>query len=683
MSDFGNRTPSSSQFNLSSFSRRRIGNKFQIVNSSSQNVNDSVSDPVTETQHIDRRRNNTSASTSTGQRTFRIQNRFAMTRPRYQENNARHVIILARVSSNRQSTKYNPGQQSLASQIDFCKTYAGVNNLVDLSNQNQVDKIHVITDVGSASGDNFSKLKGLKRIQSLITTTLGADPSATFDTIVYDTTRFGRNAIAAQQWIADWTHAKNNTLHFATESVSTNNIQASMPLITQNLYMAQNESDTLKRRIKQSFQFRRKLGSYVGPAIFGYEIFNIPVKAVVPSSYAGQSQDEIIDYRLRLIRRNPVESQIIDILKLAILKIPLSLVTNESVGTKSLVNPEGHSFNKLMSYRDLRPITYNQIIEDAANQQRNIEEIEDNIKTVRMQMEDAFSVAPNASEQRKAEIRERRKKALNNHLLEKMNLERYHYRVQSREKIDDIINELNKRKFYYRSKPWTRKSAEKFIQSYSSGTTTNVTRGLEKTDKFHELYKKNELTKETIINGSGLTKLTNLRQALPQIDDFPSPIIEQTQSQKRKRIREIMERSDENNNNSTDVVTKKSFTLSNFSSRRRTNENNDNIEMEEFQPYRRIPHDDMVIENSIQSDPFYHDLTQSEIEQLQILDDLYEIYFQPAFNNRLHKQTAMMRNPSSTRRNNDDDDDDETETDDELDLDAEEYDSDEEQMEAF
>lgn len=158
------------------------------------------------------------------------------------------TIIYARCSTPSQNNLENNGL-SIDIQVNACNNFCKSNNF---------NIISTVSEICSArSGNNQKKL-----IQLI-------DMNENIYLVVFDVTRFSRS-------IADGTNFMNNciqkniVIHFIKEKVKVST-QQDLCLILPYLMASQNESDNISNRIKESINYRKRLGSHFGKPKFGYK----------------------------------------------------------------------------------------------------------------------------------------------------------------------------------------------------------------------------------------------------------------------------------------------------------------------------------------------------------------------------------------------------------------------------
>ena len=165
------------------------------------------------------------------------------------------VIAYIRVSSKPQS-KVLEGHLGTQVQVKECKRYARKNGLI-------ITKY--IKEVSSARHmrNQKSLIKLISKYQNAII-------------IVFNISRFSRNT-SDGCLLLEQMNQKDLHLVSATEAFDSRTI-AGKHAIRTLLSTAELESDTISNRVKQSVQYRKSLGGYVGSAPYGYRLKNTRVR---------------------------------------------------------------------------------------------------------------------------------------------------------------------------------------------------------------------------------------------------------------------------------------------------------------------------------------------------------------------------------------------------------------------
>jgi DNA invertase Pin-like site-specific DNA recombinase len=174
-----------------------------------------------------------------------------------------NAIIYARCSTARQNSD---NLQSLTNQVVLC---------IDYCIQNKLNVIDTIREIHN--GHDMSKLK----INSI------PDIHSNINIIIADPSRMSRNVSDANNFIIQC--KKNNIkLHFARDNLVTDNNEHYKKVI--NLVCdAYYESQLLSKRLKTTFDMKKRHGSHIGSTSYGFKIneiidpkINLKIRKLVP-----------------------------------------------------------------------------------------------------------------------------------------------------------------------------------------------------------------------------------------------------------------------------------------------------------------------------------------------------------------------------------------------------------------
>lgn len=199
----------------------------------------------------------------------------------------KQCVIYCRVSSYKQS-KYLEGHASLETQLLVCTEYATKNNY---------DVKNVYQDV--CSGRNMKKQSNLRKLIRNI---------EKGDTLIfYEASRFSRNTLEALNCL-DKLKKKGVYIYSIVDECSYTN--------TSDKYKfrilfpkAENESDMISERVKQSILFRRKRGDHIGQAPYGYETFS-DEKDGIRKLRKNSDEQFVIEFICKMYYENKTYSEI-------------------------------------------------------------------------------------------------------------------------------------------------------------------------------------------------------------------------------------------------------------------------------------------------------------------------------------------------------------------------------------
>ena len=192
-------------------------------------------------------------------------------------NYPKNAIIYTRCSTKKQDLD---NLQSLSNQVALCIEYCMENNL---------NTIQVIKEIHN--GHDMSKLQ----INSI------PDTHSNINIIIADPSRMSRNVSDANNFIIQC--QKNNIkLHFVRDNLVTDTNVEYKKVI--NLVCdAFCESQTISKRLKTTFDMKKRYGSHIGSATYGFEIkekidpkINLKIRKLVPN----KSEQDIIEIINRL-----------------------------------------------------------------------------------------------------------------------------------------------------------------------------------------------------------------------------------------------------------------------------------------------------------------------------------------------------------------------------------------------
>ncbi len=157
------------------------------------------------------------------------------------------AIVYCRVSSLQQSN-FSDGCVSLQAQENVCREYC---------NRNKIPVVQSIHEV--QSGRDMTKLKLLNRaVRKLAPGTV---------IVFYNITRFSRNVLQGLN-LLNLIAKKQGSVYAVNEKCDYSE-SAQQHLFRNTLCFAQNESDQISQRVKNSVVFRRKRGDHFGVAPYG------------------------------------------------------------------------------------------------------------------------------------------------------------------------------------------------------------------------------------------------------------------------------------------------------------------------------------------------------------------------------------------------------------------------------
>ena len=180
--------------------------------------------------------------------------------------------IYCRVSSKEQS-KYNKGHTSLEVQEEYIRKYCI---------ENDINVINVVKEVYSAK--NMDKMKGLKYLCDIST------PGITI--YIYDISRFSRNIHQALN-ILEELNNRNVSVHSVSENINYGSVsgrnQFRLQLCASNYY-----SEMCSKKVKESIEYRRSRGDFIGNTPFGYKT-EIDEKTFIRSKIPCEEEMKIVN----------------------------------------------------------------------------------------------------------------------------------------------------------------------------------------------------------------------------------------------------------------------------------------------------------------------------------------------------------------------------------------------------
>ena len=186
------------------------------------------------------------------------------------------AIIYARCSTPMQNSDSN---QSLQTQICMC---------IDYCNQNDLSRLDIRKDIHH--GHNISKLK----IYSIL------DNCSNCNIIIADPSRLSRDVSNTMDFITKC-NKKNIKLHFVRDDLISDSNQDIKKIINLT-YDAYIETQTLSKRLKTTFQTKKKYGSFLGRIPFGSESF--------------YETDQTTMVKIRKVKPNEIEQNIISLINM-------------------------------------------------------------------------------------------------------------------------------------------------------------------------------------------------------------------------------------------------------------------------------------------------------------------------------------------------------------------------------
>jgi DNA invertase Pin-like site-specific DNA recombinase len=206
-------------------------------------------------------------------------------------------IIYARCSSIRQTHENN---MSLETQVSICLEYCVKNNIIVTEIKKDIVPGHDISKMSlNDIPDNFSNIH----------------------IIIADPSRLSRNVADADIFLKRCTD-KKITIHFPRDNLISDvlNYRGKILGLVHDAYT---ETQIMSKRIKSSIQNRKKFGSYIGIAPFGYKINKIAGKGTISfirKLFKDDSEQKIIE----IIKKLYYGTEKIKSLELLIQKISLN-----------------------------------------------------------------------------------------------------------------------------------------------------------------------------------------------------------------------------------------------------------------------------------------------------------------------------------------------------------------------
>lgn len=163
-------------------------------------------------------------------------------------NIAKPTIIYTRCSTKNQSNPY----------LNTCSNDIQLNKCSDFCNTNKFKIIKSVSEICSARTGNKQK-----ELLNLI------NSNDNINLVIFDISRFSRNIFEGTELLKKCSD-KKITIYSLKENICTNNPN-NMKMFYMGLSNAQNESDDLSHRIKESIKFRKMKGIFIpGRIRFGY-----------------------------------------------------------------------------------------------------------------------------------------------------------------------------------------------------------------------------------------------------------------------------------------------------------------------------------------------------------------------------------------------------------------------------
>jgi hypothetical protein len=161
----------------------------------------------------------------------------------------RSAIIYTRCSTQKQNS-FIQNSASLDIQKNKCEEFC---------TENKYNIKETISEICSAR-----TMKNQKKLLELI------NENRNINLIIFDVSRFSRNLFDGTELIKKC-YERKIIIHSIKENIVTNNKENIYKFINA-LILSQNESDTISYRVKESFNYKRKIGSYIGKSPYGYKL---------------------------------------------------------------------------------------------------------------------------------------------------------------------------------------------------------------------------------------------------------------------------------------------------------------------------------------------------------------------------------------------------------------------------
>lgn len=183
------------------------------------------------------------------------------------------AIIYARCSSNRQITD---GKDGLSNQVGICMEYC---------TKKKLDIVDVLEDVYPGHDINCLTINKI----------FDNNENNGMNIIICDPSRLSRNVSNAFHFLEKCRN-HNIRLHFVRDDL-TNDTNEECKKILGLVYDAYNETNVLKKRLKSTFEMKRRLGSHLGKAPYGFDIVtkNNHSKIKIRSLVLNKDEQLVID----------------------------------------------------------------------------------------------------------------------------------------------------------------------------------------------------------------------------------------------------------------------------------------------------------------------------------------------------------------------------------------------------